>query len=409
MPIRKCPDAPALTGTNSKNLEFTVQLVTPMFGGGVVAREVDEIHPIRETSIRGQLQFWWRATSGANYDNSKALNDAHSEIWGSTNLKSKIKILVKQPLSKIKISYDDITRQHQPLKYALFPFAQNKQTPQAHGFKQGLSFSVKIQSLANEITSSQWEEILVAIKAWINFGGLGSRTRRGCGSLFSKDLSFKDLQSTQKWINEQGSDRKLDWPTLSKKSYCYHKLDDPLASWSDSISLMQYFRQGEDFGRNHRSPGKNNPGRSRFPEPDTIRRLTKKNDSRHQPSNSMPDGFPRAEFGLPIIFHFKDHLDPEETTLIPDFKDAERFASPLILKTIACNDSQGFPSVILLNGRRVNSCRLMLNKRSSVPNSERIPINSPSFKNINPSPMNNHESAIDAFLAYAQKEGYLPN
>lgn len=72
MPIPKCTDAPALTGSDSNNIELTVQLVTPMFGGGVVAREVDESHPIRETSIRGQLQFWWRATAGAKYDNSEA-------------------------------------------------------------------------------------------------------------------------------------------------------------------------------------------------------------------------------------------------------------------------------------------------------------------------------------------------
>jgi hypothetical protein len=57
MPIPKCPDAPALTGSDSNNIELTVHLVTPMFGGGVIAREVDETHPIRETSIRAH----WRS------------------------------------------------------------------------------------------------------------------------------------------------------------------------------------------------------------------------------------------------------------------------------------------------------------------------------------------------------------
>ena len=32
MPIPKCPDAPALTGSDSNNIELTVHLVTPMFG-----------------------------------------------------------------------------------------------------------------------------------------------------------------------------------------------------------------------------------------------------------------------------------------------------------------------------------------------------------------------------------------
>ena len=418
MPIPKCPDAPALTGSDSKNIELTVQLVTPMFGGGVLAREVDETHPIRETSIRGQLQFWWRATAGAKYDNSKALHEAHSKIWGSTNYKSKVNINIEQPKNKKIVSYSDVTQKLQPLKYALFPFAKNNQTDQAHGVKQGLTFSLRIQSVANELTLSQWQEVQIAIKAWINFGGLGSRTRRGCGSIYSKNYSFADSKSAQIWINDNGSDRILDWPTISKRSYCFPKLGETIAAWSESIRLMQYFRQGSDFGRNLGNKGDNHPGRSRFPEPDTIRRLTNRYDPKHQPSNKMPQGFPRAEFGLPIIFQFKDKWtgDPVDTTLVPNINDAERFASPLILKAIACSEAEAFPAIIVLNGKRVKSCRLMLNN-NSVSNSERVPIKSDSFKTIDPSPMNGHESAIDAFLAYAQNaflayaqnEGYLPN
>jgi CRISPR-associated protein Cmr1 len=410
MPIPKCPDVPALTGLDSNNIELKVHLVTPMFGGGVVAREVDQMHPIRETSIRGQLQFWWRATAGAKYDNSKTLHEAHSKIWGSTNLKSKIRIHVEQPNNKKSVSYEDITREFQPLKYALFPFAKNNQTDQAHGVKQGLTFSLRIQSVANELTPSQWQEVQIAIKAWINFGGLGSRTRRGCGSLYSKNYSFANSQSAQIWINDNGTDKILDWPTISKRSYCLPKLGETIAAWSESIRLMQYFRQGSDFGRNLGNKGDKHPGRSRFPEPDTIRRLTNRHDRKHQPSNKMPNGFPRAEFGLPIIFQFKDNrTDPEETTLIPDIDGAERFASPLILKPIACSEAEAFPAIIVLNGKRVQSCRLMLKNKQDIQNSKRVSIQSPSFKTIDPSPMNGHESAIDAFLAYAQKEGYLPN
>ena len=123
----------------------------------------------------------------------------------------------------------------------------------------------------------------------------------------------------------------------------------------------------------------------------------------------MPNGFPRAEFGLPIIFQFKDRrTDPEETTLIPDIDGAERLASPLILKPIACSEAEAFPAIIVLNGKRVQSCRLMLKNKQDIQNSKRVPIQSPSFKTIDPSPMNGHESAIEAFLEYAQKEGYLP-
>lgn len=409
MPIPKCPDVPALTGSHSKNINLTVKLITPMFGGGVVAREVDIAHPIRETSIRGQLQFWWRATAGAKYENSKELNDAHSQIWGSTKCKSKITIHVKQPGSITSVSYEEVSRRFQPLRYALFPFAENKQTKQAFGAKQGLSFSIQIGSTEGGLESSQWEEVKIAIKAWINFGGLGSRTRRGCGSLFSNGYSFRDAQSTQNWLREHGTDKILDWPTLAKKSYCYPQSGDPTAAWSESISLMQYFRQGSDFGRNPGDPGANHPGRSRFPEPDTIRRLTNKHDRRHPPSDKMPVGFPRAEFGLPIIFQFKAKgTDPEETTLVPDIDRAERFASPLILKGIACSETNAFPAVIVLNGKRVQSCRLLLKNKAVIQNSSNVPIQSQAFKNIAPSPLNGHASSIEAFLAFAHEKGFLP-
>ncbi|MFO0881807.1 MAG: type III-B CRISPR module RAMP protein Cmr1, partial [Gemmataceae bacterium] len=57
---------------------YDIELVTPMFGGGVVTRENDRSFPIRATAIRGQLQFWWRATVGAQYSTRQELRAAQS-------------------------------------------------------------------------------------------------------------------------------------------------------------------------------------------------------------------------------------------------------------------------------------------------------------------------------------------
>ena len=56
--------------------------------------------------------------------------------------------------------------------------------------------------------------------------------------------------------------------------------------------------------------------------------------------------FPRALFGLPIIFHFKDDKagDPGDTVLAP--KGSDRFASPLTLK--AYWDGKGYRAAALL-------------------------------------------------------------
>ncbi|GIW95842.1 MAG: hypothetical protein KatS3mg110_3883 [Pirellulaceae bacterium] len=54
--VPRCPGIPRVPAPNKRT--YTINLITPMFGGGVVAREIDESFPIRPTAIRGQLQFW---------------------------------------------------------------------------------------------------------------------------------------------------------------------------------------------------------------------------------------------------------------------------------------------------------------------------------------------------------------
>jgi CRISPR-associated protein Cmr1 len=46
--------------------------------------------------------------------------------------------------------------------------------------------------------------------------------------------------------------------------------------------------------------------------------------------------FPRGQFGLPIIFHFKDKGEPSDTTLQGAHHD--RLGSPLILRPLICKD-----------------------------------------------------------------------
>ncbi|MFM8856883.1 MAG: type III-B CRISPR module RAMP protein Cmr1, partial [Actinomycetota bacterium] len=67
-------------------------MITPMFGGGVFGGVNDPSLPIRSTSIRGQLQFWWRATVGAQYSTTQDLRAAQSAIWGDTTMSSRIQV-----------------------------------------------------------------------------------------------------------------------------------------------------------------------------------------------------------------------------------------------------------------------------------------------------------------------------
>ena len=85
---------------------------------------------------------------------------------------------------------------------------------------------------------------------------------------------------------------------------------EPIAAWKRAVETLKDFRQGPGLGRNPDSRP-NRPGRSRWPESDAIRRLTGQWTPRHEPKHAVDGFYPRAAFGLPMVFDFKDRDDPK--------------------------------------------------------------------------------------------------
>lgn len=46
---------------DSVPVKLTIEVVTPIYGGGVETRKIDGVNTIRVPTIRGHLRFWWRA------------------------------------------------------------------------------------------------------------------------------------------------------------------------------------------------------------------------------------------------------------------------------------------------------------------------------------------------------------
>lgn len=71
---------------------YDIELITPIFGGvgGASTRVTDPSFPVRPTSIRGHLQFWWRAMVGAQYDSRSKLREEQSKVWGNTAQASRV-------------------------------------------------------------------------------------------------------------------------------------------------------------------------------------------------------------------------------------------------------------------------------------------------------------------------------
>ncbi len=372
--------------------DYRLKLITPMFGGGAVAGQPDTNFPVRASSIRGHLRFWWRATRGAECKDAAELRTREAQIWGSTEIPSPVQVSVRlvnikgeRSIVRFRMRSDRATpngsnddrfgfSKFDPLRYATFPAIQNEAITKF--VKEGLEFSVVI-----DCPKEHQQDVRLAMWAWTNFGGVGARTRRGFGALHCEQTAPKGLSDLKGWWQRSQQEYNWTlpagprrWPTLNWQSPLVGPTArSPLDAWTNVIALYRRFRQGEGYGRNPPHPPSNLPGRSRFPEPEVIRQLIGPRPRKHARLPAIPaDIVPRAEFGLPIIFHFKQYKEPYErepadSTLVPvieDFRtgkivDAERFGSPLFLKPLAVGGDLAVPCVVpLLSFGRQKGVRL---------------------------------------------------
>lgn len=333
---------PAALGQFREEVKFEV--VTPMFGGGVFLDEEtphhkkpDEVTPIRSAAVRGHLRFWWRATTGTTYGNDlAAMKKAEDWLWGNASIAGQVRLHVQYKGAPVaEAVYRSETRDgktrlnilNQDLAYGAFPLqpaqgASNKSPGELHRFGGEAT-------LALSGPASHHQEVKDALEAWLTFGGLGGRTRRGFGAVSAKGGPTPE-SVLAKWKRKTPLDgcSSLAGGRLAVLDNRGRPYSTAQAALEAGLRALRTYRQGVDVGRN---PGQQpqKPGRSRWPEPDEIRRLARRNDPQHAPAHPVRK-FPRAAFGMPIIFHFQTRDDPRDTQLVP--RGANRRASPLILR-----------------------------------------------------------------------------
>ncbi len=438
----------------SENRTYDLQVITPIFGGGVEAGVNDPVTLIRPSSIRGHLRFWWRATRGARCDTIKDLLKREGEIWGTTDNPSPVCIGAAiedhdDPSECASYKWDKTLRhgeggyrlkwsspfdsRNSPLPYVLFPF-QGK-APDSNEPKEPskMTKSARFKLTVHFPTSNDdnlEKDVEASIWAWVNFGGIGARSRRGCGALYceeskpyDKDFTPSDCANFKEWLTGRIHHYDLalplsssKWPTLGKV-YLHHK-DSPnsISKWEECISLMKELRQGVDLGRDSGSGGR--PGRSRWPEPESVRNIAlKQTEMKNRPRNwhptdtRMPDiAFPRAEFGMPIIIEIRgEGLKP---TLQPS-KDHDRMASPLVLRPIKFSNGRFASMIIKLETTPLQSAYLKPGKndlKDGYPISE-SEISDPGRSAFSHSPRHKFCakgcSALNAFASFAHSRGFV--
>ncbi|UJM28510.1 type III-B CRISPR module RAMP protein Cmr1 [Bacillus sp. FSL M7-0307] len=385
---------------------LTIHLVTPMFGGGPQSNSIDQDRPIRESAIRGHLRFWWRATRGAVCKNANELSKREAEIFGHTEQASQIQVVTHYEKDEVKRNSKVFFKKknHPFPRYVL----SNMKDETPYLMKAQFSLNIRLSKKTTDFELIK-KEVEAALWAWINFGGLGSRTRRGCGSLYCKQFSpynKRTKSQLEKWFEQKLLEYDIqlpvssrEWPTLSREFKVQAFPSSMISSWQSVIQTYETFRR--------RSNPNKKRGRSCWPEADTIRLLTGKAKSGHHipyPKEKpfKYQAFPRAQFGLPIQFRFapKDSgKDPDPVTLLPKGKD--RLASPLILKPLAINQKESVGMVMVLQQPKIEALSLLGDRKPlpDVTDEQSIyPTATYSNNPLQDESGRTHSSAIQAFL-----------
>lgn len=314
------------------------ELITPMYGGGTVSTKVDEKMPIRASSIRGALRFWWRllAKNHANKEvwNVKNIKQAESELWGGVGngdddgKASKVLLkITKQPKVNEQnlISYDELNR----LRYVLFPaYNETDDDKKPHKLLKPDNIKFQLEFALVDACDAQRQQIVETLQWWANFGGLGFRSRKGLGAIAVTECTdFPEICQSLTTDDVKQADCLLQ----------IRQQNHPTGLQALETGIQKYadFRQRAGVGRNEPSEEakkmKKPAGRSCFPEPDALRRIQRNlgYDNRHEPVHQAGNVFPRAVFGLPILFHSHQERAVNATV---NPSNGERLASPLIIR-----------------------------------------------------------------------------
>ncbi len=331
------------------------RLITPLYGGGVESATVDTQMPIRISGIRGQLRSWWRllAKNLWGLGSSKEIQQLEFKLWGGISkdapTASEVFLRIRNH-TEVKLQKytaytghnDKKNSEYRALNYLFFPASNETDSDVTHDLLQeGFEWDLEIRFspwLESEENSEFKHQIIETLRWWSQFGGIGSRTRRGAGAFIVEEAAtLPDLLEPITIEEAENVGCKL---VLGRPQ------QDAVKVWAKSVGRLQEFRQGAHVGRNQGQRPKP-AGRSRWPEPDAIRRIIGTHAPEHKPEHPAGNLFPRGFFGMPIIFHFVGRKEPRDTQLVP--KGKERMASPLILRPFYLREKQSYaPAALLL-------------------------------------------------------------
>jgi CRISPR-associated protein Cmr1 len=183
-----------------ETLEATYRIVTPMFIGGADQTPADGIRP---PSFKGALRFWWRALNWTRFRaiapsderGLVLLHGAEARLFGSA---AKAEQASGQSLFLLRVTRQPGTgreagwpENNTGSGYLGYGLMATNEAAHRIGIREGADFDVQLRFKPGA-TQDDAASVQEALQALGLFGGLGSRARRGFGSLTLVQLNGED-------------------------------------------------------------------------------------------------------------------------------------------------------------------------------------------------------------------------
>ena len=175
----------------TEELRFEVEFVTPAFLGGA-----DGNAEIRTAPFKHGIRYWWRILYGARYAKSGNLKETEDKIFGSTEGKSSIAIYIPTVRGaavvekggfpngrRVAVSHSGSSLTINILDYLAYgKFDYQKGVGNVYNVSH-VKPATKIELFIRIKDVGHTAEIKDAIKMFLSYGGVGSRSRNGFGSM----------------------------------------------------------------------------------------------------------------------------------------------------------------------------------------------------------------------------------
>jgi CRISPR-associated protein Cmr1 len=361
-------------------LSVSLQLITPMFGGGVVSAAINRRAPFSAEQIKHHLRWWWRRLAryrllpideeGGFLDakSGSLLYEVERALFGGLKEKTSVPSKVRVEVSAENVSNEELkVKDPDWPRYALFP-ALNK-SDQKWLLTQGKTFDVRVHCPTNAK-----QQIIEAMRWWIQFGGVGARSRRGAGSVSLVEQTVHEALAKEITKSEAALCGIVLKTSLVK--------NDAIEAWREAVEWLRRFRQGHDahglisstgalqktftpIGKAVRPLGTPvrsrfgfayRPGRSRWPDADNVRVAGGLNGAKRRPVTPPPAHMPKTAFGLPIVGNAINQTHGSTPThkfrieLLTNGDSGGRIPSPITLKARSCIRNRGlmFEAIALM-------------------------------------------------------------